>query len=181
METTLGDARPTIYTIGHSNLPIDRFIASLREFNVASIVDVRSAPYSRYVPAYNKAQLEAALRAAQITYRYAGDYLGGRPDDPALYRDGYIPEERHAFLQNVDYERVAETERFRKGLARLLELAGDGVVAVMCSEEDPLQCHRHLLIERALAGRANVIHIRTRQDSTSLERLQDAPLQARLV
>ena len=172
---------PTIYTIGHSNLSIDRFLELLDDHGIRLIVDVRSAPYSRFAPHFNRADLEHALSLHQIEYRYAGDFLGGRPADPELYREGTIPNERHDFLQAVNYEKVAQTPAFRRGLDRLIELAESSTVAVLCSEENPRECHRHFLIEQNLEESATMLHIRTSKGDVRIERLLETEVQHRLL
>jgi len=143
-------AAPTLYSIGHSDHATDAFIALLRRHGVTTLVDVRSQPYSRWVPAYNRETLAHTLQAAGLTYVFLGDALGGRPDRPSLY-DGEQP----------DYERMAATPAFRQGLTRLLALARESGVAMMCSEGDYRQCHRHMLITPHLLERgARVLHIR---------------------
>lgn len=144
-----------LYTIGHSNITIDEFIANLRLHNVKVLVDVRSAPYSRYMPHFNKRELEAALKEKGVDYRYAGENLGGQPKDDTLYKDNTIPDEDAdplKFLRSVLYKEVMKRDYYLKGIRRLLEIVAetDGGVAIMCSEGDPHDCHRHHLITRSL-------------------------------
>ncbi|MFT4041351.1 MAG: DUF488 domain-containing protein [Thermomicrobiales bacterium] len=153
--------RGRVYTIGHSNHTPEAFIALLRLHGIATLVDVRSAPYSRFTTQFNKPDLQHLLTQNGIAYRYAGEFLGGRPTDPALYKSGEVPEGKADYLHLVDYPAVARAEYFQRGLARLLEVAAEGPTTMMCSEEDPLQCHRHHLIARALEGHGvQVLHIR---------------------
>lgn len=150
-------------TIGHSNHSLETFIALLEANGVLALVDVRSAPASRYNPHFNKANLERVLPARGIEYAYAGKYLGGRPADPSCYKSRQIPPEHADYLHEVDYPAVMRKEWFVKGMARLLEMADEQQVAVMCSEEDPAQCHRHHLIAKYLLQEfpdAQVFHIR---------------------
>ncbi len=153
-----------IYTIGHGNLAIEEFIALLDQHKIEALIDVRSAPYSKYVPHFNQKPLHAALHAAGIKYSYAGEKLGGRPKDPALYRGGAVSAEdadRHDFLDIVDYRLLAETDTYKEGIVRLLEIAGQYRTAIMCSEENPDMCHRKKLIQRTLLARGvSVLHIR---------------------
>lgn len=130
----------TLYTIGHSTHPIESLIGYLQHHSINTLVDVRSQPASRYNPQYNKAALESSLTEAGIRYRFAGQYLGGRPQDPALYTDG-----------EVDYLKMMQSDDFVKGMTRLLDLTiHEAPVAILCSEGDPLKCHRHHLIARSL-------------------------------
>src|SRR5687768_7064539 len=101
-----------IHTIGHSNHPLERFVALLLEHDIGIVADVRSHPASRFNPHFNRATLEAALAARDVRYEFLGRELGARTDDPQLYIDG-----------RVSYAGLAATETFRRGLARLNELA----------------------------------------------------------
>jgi len=143
------DPAPAILTIGHSRHPLERFIALLQEAQVTALADVRSAPMSRFSPHFNKNALAASLAAQGIDYVFLGKELGGRPERPEMYTQG-----------RADYEKMAASPEFREALARLTEAAGRHRVAVMCSEADPLDCHRCLLVGRALAaGGIDVGHI----------------------
>lgn len=138
-----------ILTIGHSNHPIEQFLALLQGAGVTAVADVRSAPHSRHVPQFNHDALKAALRDAGIAHVYLGKELGGRPQNKQQYRDGV-----------ADYEKIAATEAFQGGLRRVLDGAVTHRVALMCAEQHPLDCHRCLLVGRALAaGGARVRHI----------------------
>lgn len=140
-----------IYTIGHSNHSTERLCELLREHGVTCVVDVRSQPYSRWAPQFNREPLEQAMRAAGLAYRFMGHSIGGRPDDRALYRPG---EER------PDYDLLQETPAYKEGIGELLDLARSQRVAIMCSEGDYRDCHRHLLIAQTLlATGIEVIHI----------------------
>ena len=153
--------RPVIYTIGHSNLDLDRFIDALRVFEIATVVDVRTMPYSRFAPWFNREALKTELENAGIGYRFAGDFLGGRPTDPTCYFRGVVPPNDANFLREVDYVEVSRRPWFRRGISRVLALAEDGTVALMCSEEDPNMCHRYHLISQALLPVTDVLDIRT--------------------
>lgn len=101
------------------------------------------------------------LSGEGIGYAYGGDHLGGRPTDPTCYRAGVVPEGEANFLALVDYAEVATRPWFRRGLERLIAIAAERPTAMMCSEEDPLRCHRHHLIAQALLGRGIAVgHIR---------------------
>ena len=162
-----------IYTIGHSNLSAEEFVARLEEYGVRALVDVRSSPYSQYSPHFNRETLQATLEALGIRYAFAGEYLGGRPKDPALYRGGAMPSGKGNYLEAVDYEKVAQQPFYKKGLDRLLEIAAEGRTAIMCSEEDPSHCHRqHLITPTLLEKNIEVLHIRA-------DRLEQAEAQPR--
>lgn len=132
---------PPVLTIGHSNHPLEAFVALLRRHDVAVVADVRSAPYSRFNPHFNRKALDVALNEHGIAYLFLGQALGGRPEDRACYEDG-----------RVRYDRVARTPLFREGLARVIEEARHRRVALMCAEKEPLACHRTILVGRRLAA-----------------------------
>ena len=136
-----------LYTIGHSNHTIENFIALLKRYGVTCIADVRSAPYSRYCPQFNKSALAASLQAAGIAYMFLGKELGGRPKDLSCYEDGC-----------VDFRRVAKRDEFKRGIERLLADVPKYRIALMCAEKDPLQCHRTILVSRHL--KKHNIHIK---------------------
>lgn len=129
-----------IYTIGHSNHPIDRFIAFLQQHGVDAVADVRSTPYSRFNPQFRKERLQAALAEAGIRYVFLGEELGARSKDPACYDEG----------GRVSYGKLASTELFRRGLDRLLTGMQNHRIAIMCAEREPLDCHRTILVSREL-------------------------------
>jgi uncharacterized protein (DUF488 family) len=155
------DTPNRVYSIGHSNLSSDAFLDLLQLFSIDALVDVRSSPYSQYLPHFNRPELQHFLNANSIEYLFAGEFLGGRPQDPQLYKAREIPEGKADYLNLVDYPAVARTAHFRRGLQRLMDVAKQRTVAIMCSEEDPLQCHRHHLIANELDLRnIAVVHIR---------------------
>ena len=140
---------PRIFTIGHSNHSLKQFVALLLQHGITAVADVRSAPYSRFCPHFNRAALVAGLEAHDIRYSYLGRELGGRSDDPACYEDGQI-----------QYDLVARTNLFREGLTRVVDGAERYRIALMCAEKEPLDCHRTLLVARALvATGVAVVHV----------------------
>ena len=150
-----------VYTIGHSNLSIKQFLRLLNQHGIKVVVDVRSAPYSRYTPHFNHDALATTLNSVGIEHKYAGEYLGGRPKDPTCYKNGQLPEGKADYLKLVDYPAVATRPWYQKGLYRLLEIASDNNTVLLCSEEDPHQCHRHHLIAQTLIDKGiSVQHIR---------------------
>jgi uncharacterized protein (DUF488 family) len=140
---------PEIFTIGHSTNSIDRFIGMLRDARISAIADVRSSPWSRHNPHFNRPDLKSSLRSERIAYRFYGKQLGGRPTDPSLFQGS-----------TADYEAMARTSEFAEGLEMVLAGAAQHRLALMCSEHNPLDCHRCLLVGRALAERgAEVRHV----------------------
>jgi uncharacterized protein (DUF488 family) len=140
---------PNILTIGHSNHALARFLALIEGARVSLIADVRSRPVSRFVPHFNRKPLETALAEHGISYLFLGRELGGRPEDPALVRNG-----------KPDYALMARTPAFAEGLARVIETSANEKVALLCAERDPIDCHRFHLIARELNARQiGVAHI----------------------
>ena len=135
-----------LFSIGHSNIAAERFLALLRDVGVDTIADVRSTPLSRRFPWFSGKNLAATLTQHGITYLAYGDTLGGRPRDTALYRDGV-----------ADYEAMARQPDFQIGLDRLLADAARSRVCLMCAEREPLDCHRCLLVARSLGERGLTI------------------------
>ena len=128
-----------LYTVGHSNHTIEFFIDLLQRHKINIIVDVRSVPYSRYCTQFNKKNLSVVLEAANIHYIFFGKELGARPEDPACYEGGC-----------VNFKCILKRKEFINGLKRLLECVGKYHVAMMCSEKEPLDCHRTILLCRTL-------------------------------
>lgn len=140
-----------VFTIGHSNHPIERFLELLRGCEIVTLIDVRSNPVSRYSPHFVRENLRGSLESNGIRYVYLGDKLGGKPGDPAL-RDAE---------GRVSYVLIAQSQAFRQGLEIAVRAAGDGRTAIMCAEENPRNCHRYHLDTPALVARGlTVLHIR---------------------
>ena len=138
-----------IYTVGHSNHTSEAFVTLLRTHGVTALADVRSAPYSRFNPQFNRETLARALEAQGIRYVFLGRELGARPDDPGCYEEG-----------RVRYARLARTALFRRGLDRVADGARRHRLALMCAEKEPLDCHRTILVARELVRRGiDVAHI----------------------
>lgn len=140
-----------IFTLGHSNHPIEKFLSLLTQHSIRIVVDSRSYPYSKYVPHFDRELLSSSLESHDIRYIYMGNELGGRPPETEYYdAEG-----------RVLYFRVAASDRFKGGISRLLKRNGESRIAVLCSEEDPNACHRRLLIARVLTENGvSVQHIR---------------------
>jgi uncharacterized protein (DUF488 family) len=135
-------ADATLHTIGYGARTLDQFVAALRAHHIEFVVDVRTAPYSKFKPEFTREPLEAALRERGIRYLFMGDTLGGQPRDPDCYTEG-----------KVDYDKVRQQDFFKAGLQRLCKAHQQGVrAALMCSEGKPEQCHRSKMIGEALAA-----------------------------
>jgi uncharacterized protein (DUF488 family) len=142
----------TFWTIGHSNQPLTNFLANLAAADISVVTDLRTFPQSTYANWFNAAALGPALKAAQIAYVPMGEQLGGRPREAALYE----PDGR------VSYQRMAVTSAVQAGLARLKTgLESGHRIALLCTEENPLGCHRFLLVSRLLEAEGfSLLHLR---------------------
>lgn len=152
-----------VFTIGHSNHTIESFIALLEKYEITAIADVRSHPYSRYLPHFNQRELKANLKSNGIDYVFLGKELGARPDNLSCYVQG-----------KAVYEKIAETEAFKDGIQRVLKGAEKYKIALMCAEQDPLTCHRSILICQHLRQFAlNINHILKDGELESHQHLED--------
>lgn len=143
--------RPAIYTVGYSTLPFARFLELLQQHEITAVADVRSSPFSRFNPAFQREALQGALMQAGIAYVFLGQELGARSQDPACYVEG-----------KVQYRRLAETDSFRRGLDRVEAGAERYRLALMCAEAAPTECHRTILVARELVARGwPVLHVHT--------------------
>jgi uncharacterized protein (DUF488 family) len=138
-----------VYTIGHSNHPIERLIALLRQHGIQAVGDVRSTPYSRFNPQFRREPLAASLSDAGIRYVFLGEELGARSQDPSCYEGN-----------RVSYAKLAQSDLFQRGLERLISGGREFRIAVLCAEKEPLDCHRTILVARELEHRSvPVTHI----------------------
>ena len=141
-----------VLTVGHSNRPLEHFLELLRLHEIDVLLDVRSSPYSRFSPHFNREPLRDAMVGAGILYGYYGDRLGGRPSNPDLVDAG-----------RPSYERIAAWPPFQEAIAEVLAgiRSDNGRVCLMCSEEDPARCHRRLLVGAELAEHGiELLHVR---------------------
>ncbi len=145
------EAMKEIFTVGHSNRAVEEFLELLATQEIQVVVDVRSSPYSKFAGQFNREPLRAALKKAGLYYIFMGDAIGGVPSERSLYdEEGY-----------VDYGRVAATDAFGEAMGRLLKGVESYRTVLMCGEEDPQGCHRHLLDARVLREKGvRVLHIR---------------------
>jgi len=140
-----------VYTIGHSNHTLQHFLSLLWKYGIEIVADIRSQPYSRYVPHFNKDRLKNVLEHYGIKYLYLGKELGGRPVEPKYYDP----------VGKVNYILLAKSEPFQQRITWLIKELPKHKIALMCGEEDPTTCHRRLLVGQALIGQGiAVYHIR---------------------
>ncbi|MCC5804912.1 MAG: DUF488 domain-containing protein [Opitutales bacterium] len=138
----MSTANQIVFTIGHSTHSAKEFLALLRQHQIEAVADVRSSPFSRFNPQFNRENLERALKEGGIRYVFLGKQLGARTDDRSCYENG-----------RVQYNRLAQTALFQSGLDRVQEGARRYRIALMCAEKEPLECHRTLLVARSLVKR----------------------------
>ena len=142
--------KKVLYTIGHSRHSIDHFINLLIQASVSLVFDVRSIPYSRRNPQFNQKALAGRLADEGIDYFFSGKELGAKSPHPSCYVDG-----------KVSYDLIAARPEFAGELDRVIEKTGEFRPALLCAEEDPLVCHRTILICRHLRNRVDsIFHIR---------------------
>ncbi len=132
----------TVYTIGHSNGTAERLMGLLIQHGVGTVADVRSQPFSRFNPQFNREDLARVLKASGLEYLFLGHELGARSSNSACYRDG-----------RAQYSLIAKTPLFEQGIERLQAAMEDRRVAILCAEKEPLTCHRSILIGRYLHER----------------------------
>jgi len=150
--------KPVLYTIGHSVHPIESFIKILQLNRIEAVADVRSSPYSKFTPQFNRESLKESLKRAGIHYVFLGDELGARRTEPECYEEN-----------KVIYRKVSNLPAFQRGVSRLKEGAVKMRVAIMCAEKDPLTCHRTVL----------VAHFSRRFFSNTLHILEDGNIENR--
>lgn len=127
-----------IYTIGHSSYTHEQYLKLLIRYSINCIVDVRSIPYSKYVPQFNREEIKEFLKLNSIYYIFMGKELGARREDKGLYTNGYL-----------DFEKTSKSMSFIKGIERVKDGVEKGYkIALMCKEKDPIDCHRNILVAR---------------------------------
>ena len=138
-----------LFTIGHSNYEIETFISLLKKHEINAIADVRSHPYSRFTPHFNRNSLQEILVKENIHYVFLGKELGARSDNLQCYIDG-----------KAVYEKIAATTQFHKGIERVLKGLRKHRISLMCAEKDPITCHRAILVCQHIRHPAlNINHI----------------------
>ena len=140
-----------IFTIGHSNHTWESFAPLLTDSDIELLVDTRTRPVSRFAPFANHRTLPDLLEGVAIEYEFMGGPLGGKPDNPAMYHSGGKP----------DYHKMRALDEFQEAISQLASMASRRATAILCSEEDPSQCHRLLLLGPALEEEGcQLLHIR---------------------
>jgi uncharacterized protein (DUF488 family) len=150
-----------VFTVGHSTHALEHFLSLLKKNEISAIADVRSQPYSRFNTQFNRETLESFLRLNKVSYVFLGDELGARSKD----RSCYIGDQ-------VQYDRLAKTDLFKEALQRVIRGADTHRIALMCSEKDPITCHRTILVGRQLIDLG--IELRHILSDGNIETHQDA-------
>lgn len=138
-----------VFTVGHSSHSLPHVLSLLKAVDATAVADVRSLPASRFAPQFNRESLTKALLKEGLSYVYLGRELGARSTDPGAYVNG-----------KVQYSRLAQAPQFSKGIQRLVDGASRERVVLMCTEQDPLDCHRAILLSPVLRERGvDVVHV----------------------
>ncbi len=142
----------TIYTIGHSNHAPGDFLRLLALVQIEVLVDIRSRPNSAWAAFARRGNLSKLISSAGMRYVYMGDTLGGLPSDEDSYdtRTG-----------KANYDIMRQKESFKEAILKVLDVASRNSICLVCAEESPAQCHRSLLVGKALSDLgACVLHLR---------------------
>lgn len=126
-----------LYTIGHSTFPKEHLLKLLKKYEIDYLLDVRSTPFSKYTPQYNSDILKSYLLDEGINYAAMGKYFGARQENPAFYPNGYL-----------DFELFRASSMFVQGFENVKKGLIDHNIALMCTEKDPIDCHRAIMVAR---------------------------------
>src|SRR3990172_8734176 len=153
-----------LFTVGHSNLFFLPFVKLLQDCSVDLLIAVRSQPRSSRFPQFSQPGFDKMIEGAGIGYLFLGEELGGRPDDPDAYRQDGV----------VDYRARRKSYAFQAGVERVLNELQHASCALLCAEEDPLECHRFLMICPELVQMGiRPLHIRKGSQSQSMTESQE--------
>ena len=135
-----GDNINTLFSIGHSNQKMKKFVELLKKNDITTVLDVRSKPYSKHSQQFNKEKIKSELEKVNIAYKFMGEVFGARQKDKSLYSpEGYL-----------DFEKVKNSPKFLESVAKIIEKISNGEnLSLMCSEKEPINCHRTILIAKA--------------------------------
>lgn len=159
-----------LYTVGHSNHKLNDFLLLLQDNEINLLIDVRSSPYSKFVTHFNKENLRSVLKINGIDYLYLGNKIGGKPKNQKYYNDG-----------KIDYDLLSKDRLYQDGIKELINLLKNENLAIMCSEENPRKCHRHMLITQTLLKNGiNVTHIRGNCTTEQIEKREKKEIQTTL-
>ena len=144
---------PTLYTLGHSTRTIEDFLELLERYDINAIADVRSVPYSRFNPQFNREELHEAVTRTGRHYVFLGDELGARRKEPECYINGV-----------AHYKLIHQSPLFQQGITRVKRGIEKMRVSLMCAEKDPVVCHRTVLISRYLKHEMALKHIISQEE-----------------
>ena len=167
-----------IFTIGYGGRETDDFIAILNDYEIDTLVDVRSQPYSRYAPDFCKERLSLLLNRSGIAYQFMGNSLGGRPDDVRCYT--YSPQRKKKLL---DAKKCESREFYQKGISQLKQAISNGRrMVIMCSEIEPHECHRGYVLGKTLDDDETVVvHIGKHGEPLSQSQIREIKYQEALL
>lgn len=154
--------KSSIYSIGHGNKNINEFISELKSFDIKYLLDIRSKPFSKWNPQFNKHSLKKSIEEEAVKYLFIGDLLGGLPNDKDCYDEN----------GKVSYKTIKNKKFFIKGLSRIITANEKNIkVALMCSESNPEDCHRSKLIGEELLknNKISMNHILSKEKIKSQE------------
>jgi len=153
-----------LYTIGHSTFTVEEVLKKLTDNNIEYLMDVRSYPYSKFASQFNREPFSRFLEEHGVHYFFMGNRFGARPADRTLYTNGVL-----------DFEKVRETSFYKEGEDSILKGLAHGVtMAFMCTEKDPMDCHRAIMVARGFALQGfPVVHIMADGSLTSQEDLDE--------
>ncbi|HUU76889.1 MAG TPA: DUF488 domain-containing protein [candidate division Zixibacteria bacterium] len=163
------------YTIGHSNHSFEQFLQLLNKYDIKYLIDVRSVPYSKYQKQFGKENISGLLSIKNITYEYLGDFVGGK--SLRFHNNSEKP---------PTLKELRNKQKFQEGINKIIDIIKCGnKVVLMCSEKDPLSCHRFLLISYCLQEKGidviHILHDGKRKDNLELEdELRPDPAQSTL-
>lgn len=135
-----------LFTVGHSTHTVEAFVNLLKQHSINAVCDVRSQPYSKYNPQFNREVLQNELRNNEIYYVFLGKELGARSENPDCYIDG-----------KIQYSYLVDESLFQAGIGRLKQEMKKHIIALMCAEKDPITCHRMVLVCREMRSIAKKI------------------------
>ena len=166
-----------IFTIGYGGRETDDFIALLNRYEIDTLVDVRSQPYSRYAPDFSRERLAKILSRNGIRYQFMGESLGGRPNDNDCYT--YSPQRKKQLL---DARKCESKDFYRNGISQLRRALADGSrIVIMCSELEPHECHRGYVLGKTLdSDDTAVVHIGRYGEALSQSQIQEINYQEAL-
>ncbi len=147
----------TVYAIGHSTRPLDKFVEILQAHEIALLVDIRTIPKSRHNPQFNAESLETELPKNKIAYRHMKELGGLRHASKDSINTGW---ENASFRGYADY---MQTDEFANAVESLIRLANEHRLAIMCAEGNPFRCHRSLVADALTVRGVQVLHISSRK------------------